>query len=211
MQQQSSDRWTQLSGYDANNFIPKYEGQALPQPRQRTRQAGRQVVEGFPTPITGVSAPIRRQIQPQMQQAMYEDYSLERADVMVFPIDEVFGTAPYSGDVFGMGATTPPQQRYQAPQQQYMPTSRVNNGYTSYTAMPSSSRLLQSIYFKHGSSNIKSADLKQLKKVAQDLEARGGYAVRIVGHASKKVYNVKDPVQRRIVHPRNGNETCGKK
>lgn len=182
----TKNTWKELDHYDQRNF--QLDNKVVN--RNHNLKYKERIAGGFPTPISGVSAPIQSQLQPNMQLANL-DYSHSGVNVMVFPIDQVFGTAPYSGDVFGTGARPRAQQ---AQQYKIMPPQARSR--TSHA--PSSS--LQTIFFEHGSSRIGAHDLKKLKVIAENLQYGQGYTIRVVGHASKKVYNVKDPISKRIVN-----------
>jgi len=62
-------------------------------------------------------------------------------------------------------------------------------------------RKAQQIFFAYGSSRIGNEDRKSLKALAADLKrASYEYNVNVVGHASKRVDNVQDPVRRKMIN-----------
>jgi outer membrane protein OmpA-like peptidoglycan-associated protein len=60
-------------------------------------------------------------------------------------------------------------------------------------------RLVQKIYFPHGSSQIKQMDRKSLKQFAGGVGTTD-VAVTVVGHASARVDGVTDPVRRKMIN-----------
>jgi len=53
----------------------------------------------------------------------------------------------------------------------------------------------EELFFKHASSKINKKDLNKLYDLSSDIAAiDGGVKVSVVGHASKRVYNVNDPI-----------------
>lgn len=63
-------------------------------------------------------------------------------------------------------------------------------------------QLVQQIYFLHGSSSLTQGEKNALRNVAQNVSqnATAGVAVTVVGHASKRVDGVTDPMRRKMIN-----------
>lgn len=62
-------------------------------------------------------------------------------------------------------------------------------------------RVAQQIFFVHGSSALSTSERALLRELAQDLSSSASeIAVTVVGHASKRVDGVSDPVQRKLIN-----------
>jgi outer membrane protein OmpA-like peptidoglycan-associated protein len=62
-------------------------------------------------------------------------------------------------------------------------------------------QMIQQVFFPYGSSRISKIDHKNLRELAQSLKRSGSsYKLNVVGHASKRVNHVKDPVKRQMIN-----------
>lgn len=63
-------------------------------------------------------------------------------------------------------------------------------------------QLVQQIYFLHGSSNLTAGERGTLRSLAQGISqnATANVAVTVVGHASKRVDGVSDPLRRKMIN-----------
>ncbi|HRI76288.1 MAG: OmpA family protein [Alphaproteobacteria bacterium] len=63
-------------------------------------------------------------------------------------------------------------------------------------------QLVQQIYFLHGSSHLTSGEKKTLHTLAQGISqnATASVAVTVVGHASKRVDGIADPLRRKMIN-----------
>jgi len=61
--------------------------------------------------------------------------------------------------------------------------------------------MVQQVYFAHGSASISRIDHKNLHELAQSLVHNASdYKLDVVGHASKRVNGVRDPIERRMIN-----------
>jgi outer membrane protein OmpA-like peptidoglycan-associated protein len=59
----------------------------------------------------------------------------------------------------------------------------------------------QQVFFGYGSAKVESADRQRLKKLAANVKRTDrGYRVNVIGHASKRVDHVMDPVRRKMIN-----------
>jgi outer membrane protein OmpA-like peptidoglycan-associated protein len=72
----------------------------------------------------------------------------------------------------------------------------------SLMSMDDYGQLVQQIYFLHGSSNLTAGEKNTLRSLAQGISsnATAGVAVTVVGHASKRVDGVSDPLRRKMIN-----------
>lgn len=99
-------------------------------------------------------------------------------------------------------------QNYEMPAQQPGIVDPVSvypvEGYedTSLVSLSDYGQLMQQIYFLHGSSNLTAAEKASLHNLAQGLSqnATATVAVTVVGHASKRVDGVTDPLRRKMIN-----------
>lgn len=72
----------------------------------------------------------------------------------------------------------------------------------SLMSMDDYDQLVQQIYFLHGSSSLTAGEKKTLNSLAQGISqnATASVAVTVVGHASKRVDGVTDPLRRKMIN-----------
>ena len=64
-----------------------------------------------------------------------------------------------------------------------------------------SGEMIQQVFFPYGSAGVGGIDRKNLRELAQSLARNGApYKLDVVGHASKPVNNVRDPIQREMIN-----------
>jgi len=82
------------------------------------------------------------------------------------------------------------------------PYPQMNDkGVVMFNGNSSAGRLVQKMFFGYGSSRIGVLDRKNLQKLAKKLQYyHSEYKVDVVGHASKRVDNVDDPAQIRLIN-----------
>lgn len=83
----------------------------------------------------------------------------------------------------------------------------VNGDEAPYTQLKSignaaaNGDLAQQIFFAHGSAQVGRIDNRNLRELAQSLVHQGGeYKLDIIGHASKRVNGVKDPIEKKMIN-----------
>jgi len=180
---ESGFAWNDISEYDAAN--PSLAGGGAPPPSSRRK----------------LSIPVLKD------------------DVTVFPVDG--DSTPYYADMrFTYIQPEPPSTPYPEPLPLPAPpeTSSYSSGYSppvemaddSYSsALPpvAASRRRsgdeiahEQVFFAYGSSKIGKDDHRVLKTIAAHLPDRGSYEVRVVGHASKRVDGVEDPIKKKMIN-----------
>ena len=61
--------------------------------------------------------------------------------------------------------------------------------------------MVQQVFFEHGSAKIGRMDHKNLHELARSLvHNNGDYKLNVVGHASKRVNHVRDPIEKRMIN-----------
>ena len=64
-----------------------------------------------------------------------------------------------------------------------------------------SGEMIQQVFFPYGSAGVSGIDRKNLRELAQSLAHNGTpYTLAVVGHASKPVNHVRDPIQRQMIN-----------
>lgn len=64
-----------------------------------------------------------------------------------------------------------------------------------------SGRLAQQVFFDYGSAKVAAVDRRSIRKLAKSIgDITGRYRVNVVGHASKRVDHVADPVRRKVIN-----------
>jgi outer membrane protein OmpA-like peptidoglycan-associated protein/predicted small secreted protein len=64
-----------------------------------------------------------------------------------------------------------------------------------------SGNMAEQIFFAYGSSSVGSGDRGRLHKLAANLNRMGNpYSLNVVGHASKRVDHVKDPIRKKVIN-----------
>jgi outer membrane protein OmpA-like peptidoglycan-associated protein len=75
------------------------------------------------------------------------------------------------------------------------PYSRVDQG------LKPSGQMVQQIFFGYGSAKVAPVDRTNIRELAQSLERNAAsYSLNVVGHASKRVDHVKDPVRKQMIN-----------
>jgi outer membrane protein OmpA-like peptidoglycan-associated protein len=78
----------------------------------------------------------------------------------------------------------------------YMEVVGVN-----YASGSSSGEMIKQVFFPYGSAAISRVDRQELRELAQSLGSNGAeYRLDVVGHASKRVNHVSDPVRRQMIN-----------
>jgi outer membrane protein OmpA-like peptidoglycan-associated protein len=60
--------------------------------------------------------------------------------------------------------------------------------------------MVQQIFFAYGSDNLSRMERKNLRELGSSLNTSTGYGLSVVGHASKRVDGVSDPVQKKMIN-----------
>jgi outer membrane protein OmpA-like peptidoglycan-associated protein len=106
-------------------------------------------------------------------------------DVTVFPVDG--DTKPYARLQYDF---TKPDGGCPAPE------SDVVSG----QSVPGNMKLAQQIFFGYGLSKVDAPSRQGLKKLASDVMQRDTVRLNVIGHASKRVDHVEDPIARKMIN-----------
>ena len=81
------------------------------------------------------------------------------------------------------------------------PVDAYAGSYAGAGISPINGEMIQQVFFPYGSASVGGIDRKNLRELAQSLARNGEpYKLDVVGHASKPVNNVKDPIQREMIN-----------
>ena len=128
-------------------------------------------------PITSSSPPVHWDAAPAP--AVVPQGSAYNKDVTVFPLDGEATSYNYTRSPYASAA----------------PSAPATPSYDFY------GQLVQQLYFVHGSSVIAQSDKKHLKELASGLKRTANdVSVTIIGHASKRVDGVSDPIEKKMVN-----------
>lgn len=113
-------------------------------------------------------------------------------DVNIYPVDG--DASSYEEDLrFTYIQPEPPNSPYPDPLPVPLPP-----GISS--PHPAEGTLREEVFFPYGSSSLDKKDRNDLKELGSNLSRQEKYEVLVVGHASKKVNGIQDPVKRKMIN-----------
>lgn len=170
---------------------PGFEAQQLPPQETPADGLTWNEVGDYSAPVPA-QAPVQDDLAPVTMTAPQEQASVQwtqapaappatgqayNKDVMVFPLDGEAPAYAYTTPSYTAGAYTPP------------------------VAFNDYGQLVQQIYFAHGSATLGKADVKNLQQLAQGIKRTADdVSVTVVGHASKRVDGVTDPIRKKMIN-----------
>lgn len=105
-----------------------------------------------------------------------------------------------SGQAYNKDVTVFPLDG-EAPTYTYNTPSYPAGGYTTPVAFTDYGQLVQQIYFAHGSASLGKTDKKNLQQLAKGIKRTADdVSVTVVGHASKRVDGVSDPIRKKMIN-----------